>query len=228
MSSEPERRYDDEEVAAILADATDTRAGTRTRVASGEGLTLAELHEIADEVGIPRELVTRAAKRVEARRAATVQRWMGVPVGVGRTLELPRALTDGEWHRLVARLRETFAATGRVEVSGDLRQWWNGNLRVAIEPAGEGHRLRMTTLKGDLRPMLAMGSFLLTLALVLYVVGILTGATDAGASTLLGLLGAGTVGLGIGRMPLWARTRSRQMEEIAAEVADMVALPPAG
>jgi len=221
-----ERRYEEEEVAEIFEAATDAQAHARTRITTGDGLTLRQLHEIADEVGIPKELVTRAARHVDAPRESALRSWMGVPFRVGRTVQLPRALTDLEWQRLVAILRETFEATGRVEVSGELRQWWNGNLRVLMEPTATGYRLRMTTKKGDLQTMIAMGFSILTVALILLVVGAVSGTADAAASVFLGLAGMLTLGVSLGRQPFWARTRARQMDEIAAEVAELTALPP--
>jgi hypothetical protein len=153
---------------------------------------------------------------------------LGVPIGVSRTVELSRALTDLEWQRLVAMLRETFDATGRVEDAGGLRQWWNGNLRVLVEPTGSDYRLRMTTTKGDFRSLTAMGFSILTMALMLFFVGGVSGSVNAAGPVFLGLVGMVTLGVNLGRMPVWARTRSRQMDQLAAEVTEWVALPPAG
>ena len=223
-----ERRYDEKEVAEIFEAATDSRTGTRADTTSRDGLTLRELHGIAAEVGIPSESVTRAAHRLDARQAPDTRSWMGVPVGVGRTVDLPRPLTDLEWQRLVANLRETFNATGRVEDAGGLRQWWNGNLRVLVEPTGSGYRLRMTTTKGDFRTLTAMGFSILAMALMLFFVGGLSSSVDAAGPVFLGLVGMVTLGANLGRMPSWARTRSRQMDQLATEVTEWVALPPAG
>lgn len=223
-----ERTYDEGEVAEIFEAATDAQRTARARMTGGKGLTLRDLHGIAEEVGIPADLITRAAHDVAAPRDAMTRKRMGVPFGVVRTVELPRALTELEWQRLVASLRETFGATGRVEGSGELRQWWNGNLRVLMEPTGSGHRLRMTTTKGDLQPILAMGFSILAMALVLLVAGMVSGTIDVAAPIVLGFLGIGTLGVGLGRLPFWARTRARQMDEIAARVTEVAALPPAG
>ena len=51
-----ERRYSDEEVAAIFARATETQESQPRRNTPGEGMTLAELQEIGREVGIAPEL----------------------------------------------------------------------------------------------------------------------------------------------------------------------------
>lgn len=59
-----ERRYDEQEVAEIFGAATDTRTARGGLGTTGAGLTLRDLHEIAEEAGIPTELVTLAARRI--------------------------------------------------------------------------------------------------------------------------------------------------------------------
>jgi len=55
------------------------------------------------------------------------------------------ALTDAEWERLVADLRRTFDAKGKVEVQGRLRSWTNGSLQLHVEPEDSGYTVRMRT-----------------------------------------------------------------------------------
>ncbi len=69
----------------------------------------------------------------------------GSPVGVSITVDLPRMPTETEWNALVVDLRTTFNAQGALHQAGDFRQWTNGNLKIFLEPMGEGSRLRMTT-----------------------------------------------------------------------------------
>src|SRR5690348_13925499 len=60
-----DRRFNDDEVAAIFARATDAQHTGQRQSSSGEGLTLAELQEIGREVGIAPELITQAATSLE-------------------------------------------------------------------------------------------------------------------------------------------------------------------
>lgn len=53
------------------------------------------------------------------------------------------------------------------------------------------------------------------------------GTVDASASAFLGLVGLATMVSSAARMPFWARTRARQMDEVAAEVVEVTGLPPA-
>jgi hypothetical protein len=82
-------------------------------------------------------------RRYTDEEVATIfERAAGLPIGVGRTVELDRPRSDSDWERLVADLRETFEARGMVRYDGPFRQWTNGNLQALIEPTPSGHRLR--------------------------------------------------------------------------------------
>jgi hypothetical protein len=127
-----ERRYTDEETAAIFERAAQAEVRGPTPAATpGEGRTLAELQAIGAEAGLSAELVARAARALDGAHDRPVRRtFLGFPLAVGRTVELGWTLNDAEWARLVGDLRTTFDATGRVRVDGPFRQWSNGNLRA--------------------------------------------------------------------------------------------------
>ena len=84
--------------------------------------------------------------------------YVGLPIGVTRTIHLDRAVTDSEWERLVVALRETFQARGRIGQEGTLRHWSNGNLQALLEPTATGYQLRLSTIKRDARLLLGMGA----------------------------------------------------------------------
>src|SRR5438105_8239401 len=109
-----ERRYTDEETTAIFKAAAELQqtalsapesSGAVAPIA-GDGMTLAQLQQIGREVGIPSELVERAAIGLDRRGSASVRRFLGLPIGVGRTVPLHRKLTEEEWEQLVVDLRE--------------------------------------------------------------------------------------------------------------------------
>ena len=81
---------------------------------------------------------------------------------MGRTVELPRALTDQERNRLVIDLRETFDAKGKIRDEGAFKQWTNSNLQALLEPTETGQRLRLRTVKGDARSFQGMGAAFMT------------------------------------------------------------------
>src|SRR5437867_4957219 len=153
----PERRFNEAEVAAILERASRAEPGSEHQRPAGEGMTLAEIEDIGREVGITPEVIREAASVVGRGGVATARHFLGLPLGVGRTIELDRTLTDDEWERLVVDLRETFDARGTVRRDGSLRQWTNGNLQALVEPTATGHRVRLRTVKGDARTLLMAG-----------------------------------------------------------------------
>ncbi len=219
-----ERRFDEAEVAEIFQRATETQQTGRRQLKSGEGMTLGELQAIGQEVGLSPELIADAARSIDRAGRPTSRKFFGLPIGVGRTIDLHRRLSDAEWDRLVVDLRETFDARGTLRHEGSFRAWTNGNLQALLEPTDTGHRLRLKTVKGDARSMILGGLGLLAAAGVGFVGWALRVAwTDPGTLELLGLLatmGATLFGLGALRLPGWARLRRRQMEEVAARIAN--------
>ena len=216
-----DRRYSEEEVATIFERAAEAQQSARRHLAAGEGMTLADLEEIGRDVGIPTDLVVQAAKSLDRGERSGGRSYLGFPVGVGRTVELDRQLTEEEWEHLVVDLRETFDARGRVSSHGSLRQWTNGNLQALLEPTLSGHRLRLKTVRGNAIALMSAGLGFLGVSAVMLVVGAVAGELGP---TLGGVAGVAAMGLGIFamgafRVPTWAQTRQRQMEGVAARLA---------
>jgi hypothetical protein len=186
-------------------------------------MTLAELEDIGREIGISADVVRKAAQAIDHGGRPTERRFLGLPIGVGRTIDLGRKLSDEEWDHFVVDLRETFDARGRLQNEGSFRQWTNGNLQALLEPTATGHRIRLRTIKGDARSMMVGGLSMLGIAGPLLVVAATRGDLgDPGlvsAIIFLATMGAGMLGVGAMRVPGWARTRERQMEELAARVS---------
>lgn len=221
-----ERRYGPDEVERIF-EAAAARRGRDEPGASPDGLTLAELQAIGGEVGLSPARIAEAAAAVDRpppRRGTD----LGMPVSVGRVVDLPRAPTDREWGLLVAELRDTFRARGRVRSDGDLRQWSNGNLHAVVEPAESGWRLRLGTTKGDAVGINRMGIVGTAVGLVLLLL-LLLGGTAAGELTIpltFLLMGGGALGLNAIRLPAWVREREAQMEHVAARALALLSAPP--
>jgi len=224
-----ERRYNDEEVAAIFERAAEAQHTSPRHVPSGEGMTLTQLQEIGGEVGISREQLAEAAKAIELAGRPTSRQFLGLPIGVGLTVDLGRKLSDDEWERVVVDLRETFDARGTQRSEGSFRQWANGNLQALLEPTPTGHRIRLKTVKGDARGLIIGGLAMVGYATVTLIAASTRGALgDVGflsSQALLGTAGAVMFGLGAFRLPSWARLRRRQMQEVAARAAVVASSP---
>jgi hypothetical protein len=217
-----ERRYAEEEVAAIFRDAAaESQTRLRSSAATQDGLTLSELQVIARDVGLSRDAVAHAAAALDIKSAGAEKRLLGLPIGVGRSAELNRNLTDDEWDRLVVRLRDTFDATGVTRVEGGLRQWSNGNLHVRLEPTADGQRLHLSTVNGAARAYMRPGMMTLVFGAVLVLVSLIGGTDSLIPGLVLSGIGASFVAIGAVRLPRWARLRGEQMDQIAAETATL-------
>lgn len=216
-----ERRYSEEEVEKIFERAAAAQqAAGRRQLPAGEGMTLAELRAIGGEVGLPAELVEQAALSLDHQGSESTRRFLGLPLGVGRTVELGRRMSDEEWERLVVDLRETFDARGSIRSDGSLKQWTNGNLQALLEPTTSGHRLRLRTTLGVARAYMTMGLGLAGIGVATALATLIPGSGgDLSAVASLVGLGAGLFAIGAIRLPGWAATRRRQMEAVAARLA---------
>lgn len=216
-----ERRYTEDEVSVIFERAAEAQQAVRRSLPAGEGMTLADLQAIGKEVGIPAELVDEAARSIDQSGRDATRTFLGLPMGVGRTVELNRKLTDDEWDRLVVDLRETFDARGTIRVDGNFKQWTNGNLQALLEPTPGGQRLRLRTLMGAARANMAMGIALFATSGTIILVSAINGGLGQALSATGGLMAAGAAlfTIGAARLPRWARIRRKQMEGIAARLA---------
>ena len=232
-----ERRYDEDEMAEIFRRAT--REGRRPEVGAGtpdepgssaRGLTLRELQDIGEEVGIGRELVARSAAALDVGRSEgkVTRRALGVPLAVSRTTQLPRRLTDDEWARLVLDLRETFDARGKIREESGFREWVNGNLHAMLEPTPDGERFRIRTRRSAGEVPIFGGAGMIVFAVLIAVITFATGTPlgevlrESGILTVLGSLGVvvGAVGL-----KQWSDNRQAQMEAVSERVALMAGEP---
>jgi hypothetical protein len=216
-----DRRYNDKEIAAIFRAATEGPPSPQREVTPEEGLTLGDLQAIGREVGIAPAAVAQAAQALDIRQGAA-RTFFGLPIGVARTVNLNRRLTDQEWEHLVVQLREVFNARGTTRTDGSLRQWTNGNLQVLLEPTETGHRLRFRTLHGAARASIGAGFAALGVAATVAISSAVGGSLGDAIPGIVLLLatGGGMIASGALRLPRWARLRGRQMDTLAAQMAN--------
>ena len=201
--------------------------GTRDQSlpAEADGLTLDELRRIGQEAGIEPARVAQAAEMLDARgRVAPVRRSLGMPVGVSRVVDLPRAPTDREWEQLVSEFRTTFGTQGRTTTSGGLRDWSHGNLHISVEPTEHGEQLRLSTLKDDAMALNVVGSVTGVMSVLMGAVVAASGQPEK-ALLILGMFGGMSLaafGANLLRLPRWARQREQQMEAIAEHAVKLL------
>jgi hypothetical protein len=226
-----ERRYGDDEVSEIFALATSEGDASLPTVHDSAGLTLEELQEVGREVGLAPDRVADAVATIAARSEIIPRRnALGTPVSVGRVVPLPRAPTDREWEIMVAELRETFRAKGRVSSDGELREWTNGRLHAYVEPTAIGYRLRLGTRKSGAEMLTAIGTIVAVLGVLLLVTNGLDEATFGAfratlIPALMAVLGGGTATRNVMSLRRWADERDAQMEHIAGRVRGLLQAP---
>ena len=218
-----DRRYNDDEVAAIFGAAVE-----HSQTSPGEhGLTLADLQAIGHEVGISPDAVAEATKTIDVRRAAVSRTFLGLPIGVERTVTLTRRLSDTEWEHLVVDLREVFDARGTTRSDGSLRQWTNGNLYALLEPVAAGYRLRLGSVHGAARARITAGLAAVAVTAALAVGSAISGqlAGTVPEIVLAFAAGLGMVGVSVLRLPRWSRLRGSQMEALGVRIAVSTGTP---
>lgn len=226
-----ERRYRDAEVREILERAIGHAETTAPAVRDRSGLTLREIQDVAQEVGVPALRVTEAAAALELRgEALPVGTTLGLPTDVGQVVPLPRNLTDHEWERLVAELRTTFNAPGQVSRQGTSREWWYGSLHVFLEPAEQGYRLRLVDTRAELfTGAMAFGGIMLAFAALIALV--LLGKGGPGAKMFVPLFfslgGLGTIGFSALALPGWARRQVQRMGQVSTFAKGLIGPAPA-
>lgn len=225
-----ERQYTDEEMAAIFEKASETEPAALPMSAEGKGLTLSALQDIGREVGLSPEAIALAARSLDQAGRPAPRKFLGLPIGVGRTVEFDRPLSDAGWERLVADLRDTFEARGVVRYDGPFRQWTNGNLQALVEPTPNGYRLRLQTVKGSSRRLMTGGAAIVGLAPLILLADAVAGSlggsggvAEVGAMVVMGL---GIFAAGALSVRSWARRRNAQIEGVFARLASATEAPP--
>lgn len=227
-----ERQYGEDEVARIFDFATRTEeSGNWPGTQGGDparGMTLSEIQQIGAEVGIAPERIAQGARALThgSSEPQVRRRLLGFPIAVGGAVDLPRPLTEDEWDRLVSEIRTHFNAHGKLDQSGSLRSWRNGNLRVELTPTDDGQRIRMQTLRQQSQVFVRMGGVFAGIGAALGLASIFTGAVDSDLWT-LATVGGAFIAVGLAPLRPWAQRRRAQMEAIAGSAIRMAsrALP---
>ncbi|GAB5520228.1 MAG: hypothetical protein RhofKO_24790 [Rhodothermales bacterium] len=220
-----ERRYSEEEIAAIFQKAVEAQETTRRQQAPDRGLTLDELKAIGAESGIDAAFIEHAAQAVHVRPAETDQvTYLRVPIGVSHTVDLPGSLSEANWHRVVAECQATFQADGKQRHTRTTREWYNGNLKIIAEPSESGHRLRMRTIKSDAKGLILMSAIFGVMGLVFTLLRFVNGVgTDLPETGIVFFWSGLAMGLVTAlQQPGWARKREQQMATLAEKATAWV------
>jgi len=212
-----DRRFTDKEVALILRRASDLeKRAPSTTVASGRGLTLSDLREIAAEAGIDPDLVSRAVTEMEGPRGLQTGSRLAGPGTVQREVRaVPGELSREELADLVRLVDEEVRDQGTVqEALGHVRWTSQGRVlstQISLEPGGGETLMRVEeryndALRGILHGLPAGYGFIFGL------VGAMEGFNLAMGPGAAFVLASAAAGWGVGGA-IWrglsARSRSR-------------------
>ena len=114
-----ERRFDDKEVGEILKVAAEMQSGISTS-GSATGMSLTELQQVAQEVGIDPSHITRAASEVVTQTDSRKQNGLD---SYFLQQSVKGQLTEEGWEELVTELRRHTRKKGKSEVRGETREW---------------------------------------------------------------------------------------------------------
>jgi hypothetical protein len=176
-----ERRYSDRDVAFILKRAValdDEKAPVETR----HGITLPDLREIAQEVGIDPAMVDQAAEELNRQGSRTARAVATETAVVKEIRSVPCDLGEANVRDVLWTIERTTSDTGSVsEAGGEIRWASTGpfrSMRVSIKPLeGETILCVEESLRDTKEPLLALP------AIFGGVMGLFIGADGGGAGT---------------------------------------------
>ncbi len=196
----PEPRYTDRDMALILK-----RAATLQSQDDEPKHSLGDIASIAGEVGIPPELITRAA--AELASGSSHSPLLGQPTSYYAATTVPGSLPRAAHADLVALVRRTVGDPGRVTTLGEGFEWQRdtgySTLTVAISERGGGTTVRVEGEHEGNRSVIYIVPMVAAGLIGLFVSGVST--WPAGIAVGLGGIGAAWIGARL----LWTRMASR-------------------
>jgi hypothetical protein len=130
---EPERRWGQSEVSLILQRAMELQdeeqpSGPHALARPEDGASLAELEQMANEVGIDRALVRRAVAELESRpRRVPISPWTGGPGRIVFERVLPTEVSPAAIESLLPILQSAFSGNGQGSMVGRTFTWTSLN-----------------------------------------------------------------------------------------------------
>jgi hypothetical protein len=191
--SDTERRYSDLEFALILRTASEVREGPDP-APPREGLTLRQIREIAAEVGIDPDRVTRAAALLPSADDSAVTRFFGGPPRHRVEHSIPGVVPTGELGRIIDVVRKMVSTQGQTrEILGGLE--WTASTATtgfgaSVTPREGETILQASTDRTESMAGIYGGVGMSTVGVIaLLLVKLVFGETDAGiAASLLSSL----------------------------------------
>ena len=195
------------------------------------GLTLAELEQIAAEVGIDPAFVKTAATELEEGRPDTGFHFWGGPLSVDLERIVEGRVSEAKWEEAVAEIRRVFETAGETGKVGRTLEWTHRNqtgerMHVTVTPMSGQTRIRIFSRLGDWAaafhaPILSVSLALTILQFILLHLGLVLETGLAlfimGAAFMLARLAFGALG----------RSQERKARKLLTRLDDLMSEPEA-
>ena len=146
---DPTRKYTEEEIAALLKRTAELQADdARNEQHSSQGLSLAELEDIAADAGLDAAYLHQAALEIESSGKKGFEKRTKTHIRVQRFLSTE--LDEDLWEEMVFELRRTFGSSSHIDMSG-LGAFGMGT----VEQIGRSREWRHTSAMGVQTSVLA-------------------------------------------------------------------------
>lgn len=175
-------------------------------------------------MGLSEDAVALAAARLEQTAlvaprlpAGVTRRYFGLPIRVGTSAELTRALSGAEWDHLVADMRTTFDTLGEVRVEGVRREWRGAGAHAVLEPTLDGERFSLQMSKRTAPAWMWSAIVAFDAAVALFVpalTGLSSNVNFVRGPVMLVAAGLGMFAYSAIKLPPWARSRQQQVEGV--------------
>ncbi len=227
-----DRTFSDEEIARIFEE-----AAKETQEDDREGLTLSDLKEIGAASGLSAAAVERAASRLNQVVQPSTEKKMGEVIGtirmnprkktvfnelgVSGNVELPRHLSEAEWAELVAEIRTTFDAKGKVKALNPREEWYDKGISVVRERSPLKDRLRLSSSNRARKLFIRFGLAMAGWGTLLFFIGLGAGGEAAPIGLMILFASALSIYLSRRSSRKWAKHREDQLERISKKALDL-------
>lgn len=228
--SEQQRQFTSRETEEILERATRLEQQGALKP-TAQGLSLAELEQIARDAGIDPAAIHRAVAELDAERTPGLRaRLMGGPSESTAVRVLPHPVDPSRFESVVEQLRRRFNDAGRVEIVGRTLTWIStaaegaAQTQVVVAPRENGTELRVHLRAGRRDRAVFPAGWGLGMIASLGVVAAIGNDPTSGPTIMGAMAGFGALGLFGGRWAfrVLARRRAASAEEIARQLSALI------
>ena len=221
------RLYSDKEISAVLKRAAELQRGRGS--AGTSGLSLAELEQIAAEVGIDPDFVKTAAMELEEGRTEDTFHLWGGPTSVELERIVEGEVSEARWEEIVAEIRRIYEVAGETGQVGRTLEWIHRHqtgerAHVTLTPMGQQTRIRIFYRMTDWAVALHVPllSVIITPIILQFIFLNLGPVLETGVAIFIVMAAFMLARLAFGAI---ARRQERKARKLLARLEDLIAEP---